>query len=181
MPNDVYFKAGLLTTVGLSTKNAILIIGFALDLMKEGKGLIESILEAVKLRLRPILMTSMAFVLGVLPLVLSTGVSGGMISGTFLALSMLTDACSFIPPPAPVLFPSISLTSNGDASSRTLTGLFANGTARWLFAPQVNIPIFSGGKNEAGLKSVNLYKALGGSWWWEWRKKIRKVSRDDGR
>jgi hydrophobe/amphiphile efflux-1 (HAE1) family protein len=101
LPNDVYFKVGLLTTVGLSTKNAILIIEFALDLMKEGKGLIESILEAVKLRLRPILMTSMAFVLGVLPLVLSTGagsasqnaigtgVAGGMISGTFLAIFLV--------------------------------------------------------------------------------------------
>lgn len=101
LSNDVYFKVGLLTTVGLSTKNAILIIEFALDLMKEGKGLIESILEAVKLRLRPILMTSMAFILGVLPLVLSsgagsasqnaigTGVTGGMISGTILAIFLV--------------------------------------------------------------------------------------------
>jgi len=101
LPNDVYFKVGLLTTVGLSTKNAILIIEFALDLQKQGKGLIESILEAVKLRLRPILMTSMAFVLGVLPLVISTGagsasqnaigtgVAGGMISGTVLAIFLV--------------------------------------------------------------------------------------------
>jgi multidrug efflux pump len=101
LPNDVYFKVGLLTTVGLSTKNAILIIEFALDLMKEGKGLMESILEAVKLRLRPILMTSMAFVLGVVPLVISTGagsasqnaigtgVAGGMIAGTLLAIFLV--------------------------------------------------------------------------------------------
>ena len=101
LPNDVYFKVGLLTTVGLSTKNAILIIEFALDLMKEGKGLIESILEAVKLRLRPILLTSLAVILGVLPLVLSsgagsasqnaigTGVTGGMISGTILAIFLV--------------------------------------------------------------------------------------------
>ncbi len=101
LPNDVYFKVGLLTTVGLSTKNAILIIEFALDLQKQGKGLIESILEAVKLRLRPILMTSLAFVLGVLPLVISTGagsasqnaigtgVAGGMISGTVLAIFLV--------------------------------------------------------------------------------------------
>ncbi len=101
LPNDVYFKVGLLTTVGLSTKNAILIIEFALDLMKEGKGLIEATLEAVKLRLRPILMTSMAFVLGVVPLVISsgagsasqnaigTGVAGGMISGTVLAVFLV--------------------------------------------------------------------------------------------
>ncbi len=101
LPNDVYFKVGLLTTVGLSTKNAILIIEFALDLMKEGEALVPAILHAVKLRLRPILMTSMAFVLGVLPLVISTGagsasqnaigtgVTGGMISGTFLAIFLV--------------------------------------------------------------------------------------------
>ena len=101
LSNDVYFKVGLLTTVGLSTKNAILIIEFALDLMKEGKGLVEATLEAVKLRLRPILMTSMAFVLGVVPLVISsgagsasqnaigTGVAGGMISGTVLAVFLV--------------------------------------------------------------------------------------------
>ncbi len=101
LPNDVYFKVGLLTTVGLSTKNAILIIEFALDLMAEGKGLIEATLEAVRLRLRPILMTSMAFVLGVVPLVISTGagsasqnaigtgVAGGMISGTILAIFLV--------------------------------------------------------------------------------------------
>jgi hydrophobe/amphiphile efflux-1 (HAE1) family protein len=101
LPNDVYFKVGLLTTVGLSTKNAILIIEFAIDLMKGGKGLIEATLEAVKLRLRPILMTSMAFVLGVVPLVISTGagsasqnaigtgVAGGMISGTVLAIFLV--------------------------------------------------------------------------------------------
>ena len=101
LPNDVYFKVGLLTTVGLSTKNAILIIEFALDLMKEGKSLIEATLEAVKLRLRPILMTSIAFILGVMPLVFSTGagsasqnaigtgVAGGMLSGTFLAIFLV--------------------------------------------------------------------------------------------
>ena len=101
LPNDVYFKVGLLTTVGLSTKNAILIIEFALDLQKEGKGLFEAILTAVKLRLRPILMTSMAFVLGVVPLVISTGagsasqnaigtgVAGGMITGTVLAVFLV--------------------------------------------------------------------------------------------
>ncbi len=101
LPNDVYFKVGLLTTVGLSTKNAILIIEFAMGLQSQGKGLIESILTAVRLRLRPILMTSMAFVLGVVPLVVSTsagsasqnaigtGVAGGMISGTFLAIFLV--------------------------------------------------------------------------------------------
>ncbi|MCW1924373.1 efflux RND transporter permease subunit [Luteolibacter arcticus] len=101
LPNDVYFKVGLLTTVGLSTKNAILIIEFAIDLEKAGRGMMESVLEAVKLRLRPILMTSMAFILGVVPLVISsgagsasqnaigTGVAGGMISGTVLAIFLV--------------------------------------------------------------------------------------------
>ena len=101
LPNDVYFKVGLLTTVGLSTKNAILIIEFALDLQKQGRGLVESILEAVKLRLRPILMTSIAFILGVMPLVVSngagsasqnaigTGVAGGMVTGTVLAVFLV--------------------------------------------------------------------------------------------
>ncbi|NIH11399.1 MAG: efflux RND transporter permease subunit [Serratia symbiotica] len=99
MNNDVYFQVGLLTTIGLSAKNAILIVEFAKDLMeKEGKGLIEATLEAVRMRLRPILMTSMAFILGVLPLVISngagsgaqnavgTGVMGGMITATVLAI-----------------------------------------------------------------------------------------------
>jgi multidrug efflux pump len=97
--NDVYFQVGLLTTIGLSAKNAILIVEFAKDLMgKEGKGLVESTLEAVRMRLRPILMTSLAFILGVLPLVISsgagsgaqnavgTGVMGGMITATVLAI-----------------------------------------------------------------------------------------------
>ena len=101
LPNDVYFKVGLLTTIGLSTKNAILIIEFAKDLQLQGKGLIEATLEAVHLRLRPILMTSFAFILGVLPLALSTGagsgsqnaigtgVVGGMIAATVLAIFLV--------------------------------------------------------------------------------------------
>ncbi|EAT2539171.1 efflux RND transporter permease subunit, partial [Salmonella enterica] len=72
--NDVYFQVGLLTTIGLSAKNAILIVEFAKDLMeKEGRGLIEATLEASRMRLRPILMTSLAFILGVMPLVISRG------------------------------------------------------------------------------------------------------------
>ena len=97
--NDVYFRVGLLTTIGLSAKNAILIVEFAKDLMdKEGKGIIEATLEASRMRLRPILMTSPAFILGVMPLVISsgagsgaqnavgTGVMGGMLSATLLAI-----------------------------------------------------------------------------------------------
>lgn len=99
LSNDVYFVVGLLTTIGLSTKNAILIVEFAKDLMdKEGKGLIEAALEACRMRLRPILMTSLAFILGVLPLAISTGagsgsqnavgtgVIGGMVTATLLAI-----------------------------------------------------------------------------------------------
>jgi multidrug efflux pump len=99
LSNDVYFQVGLLTTIGLSAKNAILIVEFAKDLMdKEGKGLVEATLEAVRMRLRPILMTSLAFILGVLPLVISTGagsgaqnavgtgVMGGMVTATVLAI-----------------------------------------------------------------------------------------------
>ena len=98
MPNDVFFKVGLITVIGLSAKNAILIIEFAKDLHAGGKGLIEATLEAVHLRFRPILMTSIAFILGVLPLVVSsgagsasqraigTGVMAGMFTATFLAI-----------------------------------------------------------------------------------------------
>ncbi|WP_312795844.1 efflux RND transporter permease subunit, partial [Tianweitania sp.] len=73
--NDVYFKVGLLTTIGLTAKNAILIVEFAKDLRDQGKDLIEAILDAARMRLRPIIMTSLAFVLGVLPLAFATGAS----------------------------------------------------------------------------------------------------------
>ncbi|MDU4435219.1 MAG: efflux RND transporter permease subunit, partial [Pluralibacter gergoviae] len=102
MNNDVYFQVGLLTTIGISAKNAILIVEFAKDLMeKEGQGLIEATLNAVRMRLRPILMTSLAFILGVLPLALSTGagsgaqnavgtgVVGGMATATILAIFLV--------------------------------------------------------------------------------------------
>ncbi|PPU14060.1 efflux RND transporter permease subunit [Xanthomonas arboricola] len=96
--NDVYFQVGLLTTIGLASKNAILIVEFAKELHESGKSLIESALEAARMRLRPILMTSLAFILGVVPLVLGSGagagaqhalgtaVIGGMLSGTILAI-----------------------------------------------------------------------------------------------
>jgi multidrug efflux pump len=98
MPNDVYFKVGLIAIIGLSAKNAILIVEFAKDLRAEGKGLIEATIEAAHLRFRPIIMTSFAFALGVLPLAIATGASagsqqaigtgvlGGMISATVLAV-----------------------------------------------------------------------------------------------
>ncbi|MDP3798423.1 MAG: efflux RND transporter permease subunit [Polaromonas sp.] len=96
--NDVYFQVGLITIIGLSAKNAILIIEFAKDLQAQGKGVIESALAAAHLRFRPIIMTSLAFGLGVMPLVLASGagsasqraigtaVIGGMVTGTALAV-----------------------------------------------------------------------------------------------
>ncbi len=96
--NDVYFQVGLITIIGLSAKNAILIIEFAKDLQAQGKGVIEAALAAAHLRFRPIIMTSLAFTLGVLPLALAsgagsasqraigTGVIGGMLTGTVLAV-----------------------------------------------------------------------------------------------
>ncbi|MDD2714019.1 MAG: efflux RND transporter permease subunit, partial [Simplicispira sp.] len=77
LSNDVYFQVGLLTTVGLASKNAILIIEFATQLQEQGRSLWDATLEAVRLRLRPILMTSLAFGFGVLPLALGTGAGAG--------------------------------------------------------------------------------------------------------
>ena len=96
--NDVYFQVGLITIIGLSAKNAILIIEFAKDLQAEGKSVVAAALEAAHLRFRPIVMTSLAFTMGVLPLALAsgagsasqraigTGVIGGMLTGTILAV-----------------------------------------------------------------------------------------------
>jgi HAE1 family hydrophobic/amphiphilic exporter-1 len=96
--NDVYFQIGFLTTLGLSTKNAILIIQFAREQMAHGAGLIDATLEAARLRFRPVMMTSLAFFFGVLPLAIATGagagamnaigtaVTGGMLSATFIDL-----------------------------------------------------------------------------------------------
>ncbi|MGO2510978.1 multidrug efflux RND transporter permease subunit [Marinomonas polaris] len=98
MPNDVFFKVGMITVIGLSAKNAILIVEFAKQLREQGRGLAESAIMAARLRLRPILMTSLAFGLGVVPLVIAsgasaetqraigTGVLGGIISATVLAV-----------------------------------------------------------------------------------------------
>ena len=98
LENDVFFKVGLITIIGLSAKNAVLIIEFAKDLAAQGQSLVDAVLEAAHLRFRPIIMTSMAFILGVLPLVLAsgagsasqhsigTGVMGGMITATTLAV-----------------------------------------------------------------------------------------------
>ena len=96
--NDVFFKVGLLTTIGLAAKNAILIVEFAKELHEGGKNVVDAAVEAARMRLRPILMTSMAFILGVVPLAISsgassgsqhavgTGVIGGMLTATVLAI-----------------------------------------------------------------------------------------------
>lgn len=123
--NDVYFQVGLLTTIGLSSKNAILIVQFARELQEQGMNLLEATVEAARLRLRPILMTSLAFVLGVTPLATSSGagaggqnaigigVIGGMISGTVLAVLFV-----------PVLFLVIMLIfSRGSEERETLPSL----------------------------------------------------------
>ena len=121
MPNDVFFKVGLIAVIGLSAKNAILIIEFAKDLQAQGKGLVEATLEACHLRFRPILMTSIAFILGVLPLVVSTGagsasqraigtgVMGGMIAATVLAVFFV-----------PVFFVVVRSLFKGSARQRRL-------------------------------------------------------------
>jgi len=122
---------GLLTTVGLATKNAILIIEYAKDLQEKGMDLVAATLEAVHLRLRPILMTSFAFILGVMPLALSdgagsasqhaigTGVIGGMLASTFLGIFFIPVFFVFVrklfpyrppahaaPPPEPATAPA---------------------------------------------------------------------------
>ncbi len=101
LPNDIYFKVGLIAIIGLSAKNAILIIQFARELQDQGKELVEATLEACRLRIRPIVMTSIAFIFGVLPLAISTGagansrhalgtgVMGGMITATLLAVFLV--------------------------------------------------------------------------------------------
>jgi multidrug efflux pump len=98
LSNDVFFQVGLLTTIGLSAKNAILIVEFAKELHEQGKSLFDAAVEACRMRLRPIIMTSLAFILGVVPLAISngagsgsqhaigTGVIGGMLTATVLAI-----------------------------------------------------------------------------------------------
>jgi len=121
MHNDVYFQIGFLTTLGLTTKNAILIIQFAQERMARGEGLIDAILGAVRVRFRPVIMTSLAFFFGVLPLAISTGagagamnaigtaVTGGMLSATFIDLFYI-----------PLLFVVVSRRFKADRPAPTL-------------------------------------------------------------
>ncbi|TQL65313.1 efflux RND transporter permease subunit [Delftia sp. HK171] len=101
LTNDVYFQVGLLTTVGLASKNAILIVEFAVQLQEQGKSIFDAVVSAVRLRLRPILMTSLAFGFGVIPLAIGTGagaggrnaigtaVLGGMLASTVLGIFLV--------------------------------------------------------------------------------------------
>jgi len=98
LPNDVYFKVGLITIIGLTAKNAILIIEVAKELVAQGRSVRAAAVEACRLRFRPIVMTSLAFILGVVPLAIATGASsnsqraigtgvlGGMLAATVLAI-----------------------------------------------------------------------------------------------
>ncbi|MDB5988994.1 MAG: multidrug transporter [Herbaspirillum sp.] len=133
LENDVFFQVGLLTTVGLSAKNAILIVEFARELHTQGMSTIDAAIEAARLRLRPILMTSLAFILGVLPLALSngagsasqhaigTGVIGGMLTATFLAIFMI-----------PMFFVVISQFRKGKGQEK---GVPAPGAAGYIEGP----------------------------------------------
>ncbi|NVB40995.1 multidrug efflux RND transporter permease subunit [Pseudenhygromyxa sp. WMMC2535] len=101
LPDDVYFKVGLIAVIGLSAKNAILIVEFAKEMQEQGMKLVAAVLEAARLRFRPIVMTSLAFSLGVVPLVIASGagsasqraigtaVFGGMVVGSFLAVFLV--------------------------------------------------------------------------------------------
>jgi multidrug efflux pump len=136
MPNDVYFKVGLITIIGLSAKNAILIIEFAKDLRAQGKPLLEATIEAAHLRFRPIIMTSLAFMLGVLPLAIAsgasaasqqaigTGVLGGMVTATVLAVFFVPVFFVFIVR----LFERFSRPAEGK-SGVPAKGLAAEGTS----------------------------------------------------
>ncbi|RAZ89045.1 hydrophobe/amphiphile efflux-1 family RND transporter [Mesorhizobium hawassense] len=127
--NDVYFKVGLLTTIGLAAKNAILIVEFAIERQAAGMGLIEATLEAARQRLRPILMTSLAFILGVTPLAIASGagsgaqnsvgigVMGGMIAATAIGVFLV-----------PLLFVTVRRIFKGKAANENSGGTQATAT-----------------------------------------------------
>ena len=130
LPNDIYFKVGLIATIGLSAKNAILIIEVAKDLVAQGMGLIEATLEAARLRFRPIVMTSLAFAFGVVPLAMATGaasasqraigtsVLGGIITATVLAVFLV-----------PVFFVVVRRVFKGSERQRRLDAAHEHETA----------------------------------------------------
>ena len=141
--NDVYFQVGLITIIGLSAKNAILIIEFAKDLQAQGKSAIDAALEAAHLRFRPIVMTSLAFILGVVPLFIATGagsasqraigtaVIGGMVTAVVLAVLFV-----------PVFFVAVRKLFKGSERQRRLYTHETNG------APPNVAPAGQGGGHE---------------------------------
>ena len=121
---DIYAQIGLVMLIGLAAKNAILIVEFARDEMRKGRSVVDAALEGAKLRLRPILMTSFAFILGCLPLAIATGsgASGRQILGTVVVTGMLaaTAVAIFVIPLLFVLFEAIALKLRGAASAESL-------------------------------------------------------------
>jgi HAE1 family hydrophobic/amphiphilic exporter-1 len=121
---DIYAQIGLVMLIGLAAKNAILIVEFARDEMRKGRGIIDAALEGAKLRLRPILMTSFAFILGCVPLAIASGsgASGRQILGTVVVTGMLaaTAVAIFVIPLLFVLFEAIALKLRGAAPAESL-------------------------------------------------------------
>ena len=154
LPSDVYFQIGLLTTLGLTTKNAILIVQFAKAGVEQGMGLIEATLEGAKLRFRPIIMTSLAFGFGVLPLTVATGAGAGAQNaiGTSVLGGMVT-ATALVIIFAPLFYVLIEmLFGKGRQDNTTVSG-----TAKTFFAAMKERLLRKRGDREAtGVKKGNL-------------------------
>ncbi len=172
--NDVYFQVALLTTVGLSSKNAILIVEFAKDLYDEGHDLIEATLSAAKLRFRPILMTSIAFILGVTPLAIASGagsasqnaiglgVMGGMVAATTIAIFFVPMFYIFIQ----------GLTSRKSSKHHLLitSTLFLSSCAIVgpdYKRPELNLPEHYNAESKLDADKVNLQKSDTPQIWWQ--------------
>jgi len=175
LPNDVYFQIGLLTTLGLTTKNAILIVQFAKSRLEQGMGLIEATLEGARLRLRPIVMTSLAFGFGVLPLAFANGAG----AGAQKAIGTATNAPDIRTVPWPDFFPdeglrrviALALENNRDLQLAALNVQRAEhllkaanadiGAARAAFFPRISLTTAIG---TASSDLSGLFKSGAGAW-----------------